>query len=219
MEKSHGLYSLFAAPPERDLDWQQEGVSGISRFLARAFRYVTRNCSTNDLAAGEADADRAVLRKLHQAVAKITNDFDSRWHFNTSIASLMELVNELYAHEAKLSSAVAHTACNTLTRLLAPFAPYTAQELWETLGNAKPVFREAWPEFDPELAKEDLPRDAKGLNELAWPLADPDPRKIMFGGEVKALVLANSRSRAPRRSMNIAITSGSKEATKRNAAI
>jgi leucyl-tRNA synthetase len=156
------MYSLFAAPPDRDLDWQQEGVSGINRFLARAFRYVTRNSSPEKLDSSEVDdtvrseADRTVLRKLHQTVAKITNDFDSRWHFNTSIASLMELLNELYALESKVSGVTLQIVSNTLTRLLAPFAPYTAQELWETLGHTKPVFRESWPEFDPELAKEDL---------------------------------------------------------------
>jgi leucyl-tRNA synthetase len=153
------MYSLFAAPPDRDLDWQQEGVSGINRFLARAFRYVTRNASAKNHSShqdsAQGDADRAVLRKLHQTVAKITNDFDSRWHFNTSIASLMELVNELYAYETRLSSSTLDEACNTMTLLLAPFAPYTAQELWQTLGHNTAVFRESWPSFNPDLARED----------------------------------------------------------------
>ncbi|MGA8025539.1 MAG: leucine--tRNA ligase, partial [Bryobacteraceae bacterium] len=85
------VYSLFAAPPDRDLDWQEDGASGVNRFLARAYRFVTRNAERG----GEGewnDADRQALRKLHQAVRKITNDFDGRWHFNTSIAALMELV-------------------------------------------------------------------------------------------------------------------------------
>jgi leucyl-tRNA synthetase len=153
------MYSLFAAPPDRDLDWQEEGVSGINRFLSRTFRFVTRNSNRASATAASndtTDAGRAVLRKLHQTIAKITNDFDSRWHFNTSIASLMELVNELYAQEAKLSDNVLHSACESLTLLLAPFAPYTAQELWETLGFNGPVFRQPWPAFDPALAKEDL---------------------------------------------------------------
>jgi len=149
------LYALFAAPPDRDLEWQDDGVSGINRFLARLFRFVTRNASLsqND---GSSEADRLALRKLHQTIRKITADFDSRWHFNTSIASLMELVNELYAVEGQLSSSVTREVCQQLTLLLAPFAPYTAQELWNELGNSGAVFRQPWPGFDPDLAKEDL---------------------------------------------------------------
>jgi leucyl-tRNA synthetase len=100
-------------------------------------------------------ADRQALRKLHQTVRKITNDFDSRWHFNTSIASLMELLNELYQLEPELSGGSAREICETLTLLLAPFAPYTAQELWKDLGHDGPVFRHPWPGFDPDLARED----------------------------------------------------------------
>ena len=149
------LYSLFAAPPDRDLDWQEEGVSGINRFLGRLFRFVTRNSDRMGQGAMN-DSDRAALRKLHQTIRKITDDFDSRWHFNTSIASLMELVNELYALEGRLSPSSIREVCETLPLLLAPFAPYTAQELWASIGKDGPVFRHAWPRFNPDLAKEDL---------------------------------------------------------------
>jgi leucyl-tRNA synthetase len=148
------MYSLFAAPPDKDLDWQEDGVSGINRFLGRIYRFVTRNAGKNG-AEQLSEADRQALRKLHQSIQKITNDFDSRWHFNTSIASLMELLNELYALESQLTPGAAHRICEEITMLLAPFAPYTAQELWSELGHAKPLFRESWPVFDPELAKED----------------------------------------------------------------
>jgi len=149
------MYSLFAAPPDRDLDWQQDGVSGVNRFLSKVYRFVTRNADRN----GQPEptqADRQALRKLHQTLQKITNDFDSRWHFNTSIAALMELVNELYSHEAKLSSKCLRKVCEGVTLMLAPFAPYTAEELWQTLGNEGPVFRQKWPTYDADLAKEDL---------------------------------------------------------------
>jgi leucyl-tRNA synthetase len=149
------LYSLFAAPPDKDLDWQEDGVSGISRFLGRVYRFVTRNAERNG-ADEFSEADRTALRKLHQTIQKITSDFDSRWHFNTSIASLMELVNELYALEGQLTPGAARRICEDVTLLLAPFAPYTAQDLWDQLGHDGPVFREAWPAFDAELAKEDL---------------------------------------------------------------
>ncbi len=149
------LYTLFAAPPEKDMDWNELSVEGQYRFLGRVYRFVTRNADrtgSGDLN----DADRQGLRKLHQTIRKITNDFDSRWHFNTSIASVMELVNELYHVEDKLSGVATRQICEKLTLLLGPFAPYTAQDLWDALGYGGPVFREEWPSYDPELAKEDL---------------------------------------------------------------
>ncbi len=153
------MYSLFAAPPDRDLDWQEDGVSGINRFLGRLYRFVTRNADAQSTGGADlTDADRQALRKLHQSIRKITNDFDSRWHFNTSIASLMELMNELYQLEPRLSAASKRQLSEKLTLLLAPFAPYAAQDLWDQLnGNGSgPVFRQPWPPFDPDLAKEDL---------------------------------------------------------------
>ncbi|MGI8961997.1 MAG: class I tRNA ligase family protein, partial [Bryobacteraceae bacterium] len=152
------MYSLFAAPPDRDLDWQQDGVSGVNRFLAKVYRFITRNADRSgerEPTQLEGQADRQALRKLHQTLGRITNDFDSRWHFNTSIAALMELVNELYSLEAKLSSKCVREVSEKLTLMLAPFAPYTAQDLWQILGNGGPVFREMWPSYDAELAKED----------------------------------------------------------------
>jgi leucyl-tRNA synthetase len=148
------LYALFAAPPDRDLDWQEEGVSGVNRFLGRVYRFVTRNAAQKGV--GNHEADRKALRKLHQTIRKITSDFESRWHFNTSIASLRELVNELYALERDLSPNAMREILEKLTLLLAPFAPYTAQDLWEILGRDTPTFREPWPSFDSELAKEDV---------------------------------------------------------------
>jgi leucyl-tRNA synthetase len=107
------------------------------------------------MAGGPSDADRKVLRKLHQTVKKVTGDFESRWHFNTSIAAVMELVNDLYTAEAELSGPVLAEVLEKLALLLGPFAPYLAQELWEELGRSGPVFRQEWPGYDAELAKED----------------------------------------------------------------
>jgi leucyl-tRNA synthetase len=136
------------------MEWNESSVEGQFRFLGRVYRFITRNIGRSGTGAAT-EADRQALRKLHQTVRKITGDFDSRWHFNTSIASLMELVNELYQLEANLSASI-DEICRTVTLLLAPFAPYTAQDLWTDLGGARPVFRQPWPGFDPELAKEDL---------------------------------------------------------------
>jgi leucyl-tRNA synthetase len=148
------LFELFAAPPEKDMDWTDAGAEGAYRFLGRIFRFVTRNA---DRAAGtgDAEADRRALRKLHQMIKRITEDFDQRWHFNTSIAGLMELVNVLYAEEERLSRAALDQILPALVLMLEPFAPYTAEEMWEALGRPAPVFRQQWPAYDPELAKEE----------------------------------------------------------------
>ncbi len=148
------MFVLFAAPPEKEVDWRTEGAEGIYRFLGRVYRFATRN-STSYGASGSGESDRKVLRKLHQTVKKITEDFETRWHFNTCIASVMELVNELYAEEARISPAAMAEVLEKIALLLAPFAPYLSQEIWEEIGKDGPVFRQDWPLYDPELAKED----------------------------------------------------------------
>ena len=146
------MFVLFAAPPEKEVDWRREGAEGIYRFLGRVYRFVTRNLGQ---AGGGGESDRKVLRKLHQTVKKISEDFETRWHFNTCIASIMELVNLLYAEESNISASAIAEILEKLALLLAPFAPYLSQEIWEELGNEGPVFRQPWPSFDAELAKED----------------------------------------------------------------
>ncbi len=148
------MFVLFAAPPEKEVDWRAEGAEGVYRFLGRVYRFATR--SIGQVADQPATpSDRKVLRKLHQTVKKITEDFETRWHFNTCIASIMELVNVLYAEEPNISAAVKPEIVEKLALLLAPFAPYVSQEIWEELGKEGPVFRQCWPAFDPELAKEE----------------------------------------------------------------
>ena len=98
------MYSLFAAPPDRDLDWQDTGIEGIQRFLGRVYRFVVRNAGDADPVTEASSAEslspeaRAIQRKLHQTIKRVTDDFQGRWHFNTCIAAIMELVNELYTH-------------------------------------------------------------------------------------------------------------------------
>jgi leucyl-tRNA synthetase len=150
------MFVLFAAPPEKEVDWRTEGAEGIYRFLGRVYRFATRHAP---MPQGDgvpaAEADRQALRKLHQTLKKITEDFESRWHFNTCIASVMELVNELYAEEARISPPVIQEILEKLALMLAPFAPYLSQEIWDELGKEGPVFKQSWPVYDPELAKED----------------------------------------------------------------
>jgi leucyl-tRNA synthetase len=157
------MYSLFAAPPDRDLDWQEDGVAGVSRFLSRVYRFVVRHAdlarSASQAGADASPAATALLRKLHQTIRKITQDFGGRWHFNTSIAAIMELVNELTAADAaiaegKIPAATVANILESLVLMLAPFAPHLAAELWEQIGRQDPVLRHAWPKFDEALARE-----------------------------------------------------------------
>jgi leucyl-tRNA synthetase len=174
------MYTLFGGPPDRDLDWQDAGVEGISRFLSRLYRFVLRNAKPNDRAwNGDHDgqlspAVRKMQRKLHQTIQRITEDFSGRWHFNTSISALMELVNELHDCEASVqrektsrpgksgldgapaaSLPLLADAQRKLVLMLAPFAPYLAHELWEVLGESSDLLRAPWPKYDPALAKEE----------------------------------------------------------------
>jgi leucyl-tRNA synthetase len=148
------LFELFAAPPERDLDWTDVGAQGAYRFISRVYRFVTRNADRPADSQPLSDADRKVLRKLHQTIRKITDDFESRWHFNTSIAAFMELVNEIYAQESQLTSAAIAEILEKLILLLAPFTPYLCEEMWEEIGRQGPVFKQSWPTYDPELARD-----------------------------------------------------------------
>ena len=174
------LYSLFAAPPDRDLDWQDTGIEGIQRFLGRVYRFVVRNAPKDvetQLAASLPPSSRtpqaetlqatslppearAIQRKLHQTIKRVSDDFQGRWHFNTCIAAIMELVNALYGVEEKAAQggipiALLAEAQRTLALLLAPFAPYLAHELWEMLGEKSNLLKAQWPKYDPILAKEE----------------------------------------------------------------
>ncbi len=159
------MFELFAAPPEKDRDWIDSGAEGAYRFLGRVFRFVTRNVDRASI--GDPAADRRALRKLHQIIQKVTDDFNNRWHFNTSIASLMELINTLYDEEAGLSRAALDQILPALTLLLGPFAPYMAEEMWEQLGRVGPVFRQPWPVYDDVSARQRRPcrdRAAEAFN-------------------------------------------------------
>ena len=159
------MYSLFAAPPDRDLDWQEDGVAGVSRFLARVYRLAMKYArvarSSDDATPDTRNAtELRLLRKLHRTIAKITLDFEGRWHFNTCVAAIMELMNELQAADAQLaagevSAPVIRELLRSLVLLLAPFAPHLSAELWEELGEKSAVLRAPWPVSDPELTKED----------------------------------------------------------------
>jgi leucyl-tRNA synthetase len=177
------LYSLFAAPPDRDLDWQDSGIEGIQRFLGRVYRFFVRNpvshvgtgvrarpadgilgqeLQAKDAAchSGLSPEARDLQRKLHQTIKRVTDDFRGRWHFNTCIAAVMELLNDANAAEESINagrvpkSLVAEIQ-RSIALLLAPMAPYLAHELWEMAGEECNLLKAQWPKYDPALAAED----------------------------------------------------------------
>jgi leucyl-tRNA synthetase len=160
------LYSLFATSPDRDLDWQDSGIEGIRKFLGKIYRSVTDR-TESPAVPGESAVDsrrgpaaRALQRKLHQTIKRISDDFNGRWHFNTSISALMELNNLISGMSQDISAGnIPHEDLTETKRvmvlLLAPFAPYLAHELWEMLGEKGNLLKAPWPKYDAALAKEE----------------------------------------------------------------
>jgi len=164
------LYTLFAAPPEKDLEWSEESIEGAWRFLNRVFRLVTKHAAalagTANRGGAAADAslfdnlsaaEQSLLRKTHQTLRRVTQDFETRWHFNSAIALIMELTNEIYSHEPlekNIRPEIVREALEKLTLMLAPMTPHLAEELWEQLGHKSGLAVEAWPQFSEDLARE-----------------------------------------------------------------
>jgi leucyl-tRNA synthetase len=204
------LYSLFAAPPDRDLDWQDSGIEGIQRFVGRVYRFFVRNpqprMGSDAVAPALQTEGRALQRKMHQTIKRVSDDFQGRWHFNTCISAIMELVNALYgAEEAIAKGAIPKPFLRQVQRnvvlLLAPFAPYLAHELWEMLGESSTLLTAPWPKYDAELAKEEeieipvqvngklrsrvvVPADAKEEFVLERALADEKVRAAIAGKKI-----------------------------------
>lgn len=160
------LYTLFAAPPEKDLEWSEESIEGSWRFLNRVYRLVERHAtdvpeinpvSRNDGGTSTAK-ERTLLRKAHQTLRRVTQDFETRWHFNSAIALIMELTNEIHAQEPLeegVRPEVRREVLELLTLMLAPMTPHLAEELWEMLGHTDGLWNARWPEANAELARED----------------------------------------------------------------
>jgi leucyl-tRNA synthetase len=230
------LYVMFVAPPEKEIEWTDAGLEGSFRFLSRVWRIIDQLCDT---IGGEGipspdelelnDEERALRRKTHQTIGRVTLDLDPRVHLNTAIAAMMELVNELYAFcgkaqcvpsaddpdrvgevERASTVSVLKEAVEALVRMLSPFAPHMAEELWEALGHADGVVAAGWPEFDEAVAKAEeivVPVQVNGklrgrltvpvdtsedrLRELA--LADPQVQSHINGRSVKKVVVARGR--------------------------
>jgi len=162
------LYVMFVAPPENEVEWTDSGLEGSFRFLGRVWRLVEHWIPSISAApAGAVDgaalnpAERAVRRKTHDTIRRVTTDIEQRQQLNTAVSSMMELVNELYAFAATAAAdrtetrLVMREAIEALVRMLSPFAPHTCEELWEELGHQDGLTQVAWPEFDAEVAKAD----------------------------------------------------------------
>ncbi len=159
------LYTLFAAPPEKDLEWSEESIEGSWRFLNRVYRLVERHAgSVRGVKSGNANANSAspkekiLLRRAHQTLRRVTSDFETRWHFNSAIALIMELTNEIYLQEPLdqgVRPEVRKEVLELLTLMLAPMTPHLAEELWEMLGHTGGLWTAGWPAFDEALTRED----------------------------------------------------------------
>ena len=220
------LFCLFAAPPEKDLEWSDQGVEGSFRFLNRIWRLIegykeelkrpTQSVPSHQLTVG-----KALYRKAQQTIKKIGDDIGGEFHFNTAIAALMELVNEISdfdldgdpkAREEKRF--VLKHAIEALLLMLAPFAPHLSSELWQAMGYERSIFQEAWPSYDPvSIQAEELlvvvQVDGKLRSKLTLPataseealkraaLEDPRIRQWLKDKQVKRVVVV------PRKLVNI----------------
>jgi leucyl-tRNA synthetase len=153
-------YILFIGPPDQDADWSDEGVEGVHRFLARLWRIAAElgRAGDDDPLALDASAltgpDLVLARKAHWAIDKVTNDMAGRFAFNTAIAAVMEVVNEVYRHRESASPAAMRFAVATAASLVLPFAPHAASEAFE-LTTGRRVWEEPWPSADPLLLEHD----------------------------------------------------------------
>ncbi len=147
------LFILFAAPPERELDWSDKGVEGSFRFINRVYRMVydfSQNYS--DVPASyeiENEADKNMAYWLNYAIKKVSDDIGERFNFNTAISTIMELVNEMYRYkEGTVNAGLYGAAIKALIIMLAPFVPHVTEEMWEHLGYDGSVHDQSWPQYD-----------------------------------------------------------------------
>jgi leucyl-tRNA synthetase len=213
------LFSLFAAPPERDLEWNSQGVEGASRFLNKVFRLVTANrpCfpatePRNPDSLGE--RDRLLHRKTHQTIRRVTDNIESNFHFNTAISGVMELVNMAAGMDGDelpdKDPWVMRECLKTVLLLLFPMVPHFCEELWETAGLNGRISQASWPRYDQEAAREDeitiivqvngkvrsrleVPADIDEMQLKDNALADDRVRKFTEGRDPKKIIVVQKK--------------------------
>jgi len=154
------LFVLFAAPPERDLDWSEQGVEGCFRFLNRVYRLVDE---LKDIVKSNAEMkastkeDKAMRYTIHSTLKKVTDDLSEKFGFNTAIAALMELINEMYKYKEldTRNDGIIKEGIETIITILAPFTPHMGEELWEMIGKEGSIFDISWPKFDEKALVKD----------------------------------------------------------------
>jgi leucyl-tRNA synthetase len=214
------LFCLFAAPPERDLEWSEQGVEGGYRFLNRVWRLARmwmdsiREAEPFDGRPDQVAGDsRDVVKKTHETIKKVTKDIEDRFHFNTAISSIMELVNTLYGVEPEKSPqkiAVMRFAMESVTLLLSPIVPHFAEELWKALGFETSILLASWPSYrEDALVKDeflivvqvngklrsrfnvDADADDDTIKEMA--LSDERVQKFIDGKPVKKVIVVKKK--------------------------
>ena len=215
------LYVMFVAPPEKEVEWTDTGLEGSFRFLSRVWRAADHWRAEAVAGAGAIDqaslsaAERALRRKTHDTIRRVTQDIDVRQQMNTAVSAMMELVNELYAFTEKggrsaQAPKVAREAIESLIVMLSPFAPHTMEELWEMYGYSGGLIAASWPAFDAEVAKAEeleIPVQVNGklrgvvrvppgigdaeLEKIA--LADANVQVHIAGKTVKKVVIVKGR--------------------------
>lgn len=213
------LFSLFAAPPERDLEWSSQGVEGSSRFLNRVYRLILSisdvlDCSS-EIPEKLSEPGKALHRKTHQTIKRVTENIEQNFHFNTAISAMMELFNVLSAsvgeHDRQKSEPqVIRNAISVLLLMLSPMVPHFAAEMWEKIGNKDSIESESWPLFDAEAAKEELltiviqvngkvrsrlevPVDVDDDFLIKEALADDNTNKFIEGKQVKKTIVVKKK--------------------------
>ena len=171
---SSRVFTLFAAPPEKELEWNMNGLAGAYRFINRLYLLVSSTADFADKNASKennyginldarSEKDKEIQKKLHQTVKKVTDSIEDDFHFNTAIAAIMELLNDMTTYKQNVidkndisseSKKVWHEVLEKVILLIAPFAPHVADELWSDLGNTTLTFEEEWPAFDEKLTVE-----------------------------------------------------------------
>jgi leucyl-tRNA synthetase len=210
------MFCLFASPPEKDLDWSDQGVDGSARFLNRVWRLFyeqhphLQNVKPLPFGSLLEGGQKSLRQKTHKTIKRVTEDIE-RFHFNTAISAVMELVNEIYVSEVKdnaddISRRVLREAVETVVILLSPFVPHFAEEIWEALGNRESIIKTRWPNYDPGAVLEDevliviqvngklrdrmtIPASYGEEEVKRWALKSERIRKLVEGKEIKRVIL------------------------------
>ncbi|HHY53785.1 MAG TPA: leucine--tRNA ligase, partial [Clostridiales bacterium] len=157
------MYTLFVAPPEKDFEWSQQGLEGIVRFIRRIWNFYCRHADRVKETVGVTldavpkdmnEYDERALRAVNRLVYRVTEDIEDNYRFNTAIAAMMEFLNEVTDYDEKVSCGVMKTLLETFAKVLAPFVPFLAEDLWGMLGNAPSVHEQCWPQWEESLLQE-----------------------------------------------------------------